>query len=178
MTDLVLGPEPTTALLKSLLVELKYRDSHAAHRLRGRIETMLADRQEQSSPGSGRQGYAGAQGGNRGQGENGFRANRAPGQAEYNEFLRRYERLESDHHVLRKRHVDDLAAARARQIELKAAVSRLRSSMNGHTDPLYSKVYLTPNAPRWLILDVQRAFRVRYHPDKHGIIARSHQAPG
>jgi DnaJ-class molecular chaperone len=28
---------------------------------------------------------------------------------------------------------------------------------------------MTANAPLWLIQDVQRAFRVRYHPDRHEV---------
>lgn len=30
----------------------------------------------------------------------------------------------------------------------------------------HARVYLAPNAPLWLIVEVRRAFRRRYHPDK------------
>jgi len=151
----------------------------------------LAKQEAAGRPGSAAARSSGAQSGSGGHSEK-TKANGQPGQAEYNALLRTCEKLESELNTLRQRqidnlavarqrqiemdaeiqrlrqrHIDDLAVARQRQLEMDAEIQRLRSSSNGQTDPLFSKVYLTPTAPRWLILDVQRAFRIRYHPDKH-----------
>lgn len=40
----------------------------------------------------------------------------------------------------------------------------------------HRRVYLTPNAPAWLVAEVRRAFRRRYHPDGHADPARRRRA--
>jgi hypothetical protein len=40
----------------------------------------------------------------------------------------------------------------------------------------HRRVYLTPNAPAWLVAEVRRAFRRRYHPDGHADPSRRRRA--
>ncbi|MBM3587339.1 MAG: J domain-containing protein [Alphaproteobacteria bacterium] len=40
----------------------------------------------------------------------------------------------------------------------------------------HARIYLAPNRPLWLIVEVRRAFRRRYHPDKQTDPAKRHNA--
>lgn len=56
---------------------------------------------------------------------------------------------------------------RLRDAEAALAACRARDAgAVGEPGP-HRRVYLTPNAPSWLVAEVRRAFRRRYHPDGH-----------
>jgi hypothetical protein len=67
-----------------------------------------------------------------------------------------------------------LAAAASEIARLRHAVAvaeaRLATAQDGPPGELgpHRRVYLTPDAPAWLVAEVRRAFRRRYHPDSHG----------
>ncbi len=67
-----------------------------------------------------------------------------------------------------------LASAAAEIARLRAALAeaetRLAEAQDGAPGELgpHRRVYLTPDAPAWLVTEVRRAFRRRYHPDSHG----------
>jgi hypothetical protein len=66
----------------------------------------------------------------------------------------------------------DMLAAAAREIALlrarldALAAGRADHAAAGEPGP-HRRVYLTPDAPSWLVAEVRRAFRRRYHPDGH-----------
>ncbi len=49
---------------------------------------------------------------------------------------------------------------------LEEEVGRLRARPPPRPGAIHGRVHLTPDAPRWLISDVRKSFRLRYHPDK------------
>ena len=67
----------------------------------------------------------------------------------------------------------EIARLRARLAALEAA-SRPGDAV-GEAGP-HRRVYLTPNAPAWLVAEVRRAFRRRYHPDGHDEPGRRRRA--
>jgi murein DD-endopeptidase MepM/ murein hydrolase activator NlpD len=61
-------------------------------------------------------------------------------------------------------------AAAAREITvLRARVAALEQAQGPQLDPeagaAFRRVYLHPDVPAWLLTEVRRAFRRRYHPD-------------
>jgi hypothetical protein len=77
---------------------------------------------------------------------------------------------------------DLLAAAAGEIVRLRAALAttqaRLAVAQDGAPAELgpHRRVYLTPDAPAWLVTEVRRAFRRRYHPDSHGNAGRRGRA--
>jgi hypothetical protein len=75
-----------------------------------------------------------------------------------------------------------LASAAAEIARLRAALAeaetRLAEAQDGGSGELgpHRRVYLTPDAPAWLVTEVRRAFRRRYHPDSHGNANRRSRA--
>lgn len=75
----------------------------------------------------------------------------------------------------------DMLAAAAREIAMlrarldAAAGARADHATAGEPGP-HRRVYLTPNAPSWLVAEVRRAFRRRYHPDGHDEPGRRQRA--
>jgi hypothetical protein len=67
-----------------------------------------------------------------------------------------------------------LAGAAAEIARLRGALAvaeaRLAEAQDGAPGELgpHRRVYLTPDAPAWLVTEVRRAFRRRYHPDSQG----------
>lgn len=67
----------------------------------------------------------------------------------------------------------EMLAAAAREIgQLRARLAAREAAGPPMADaPLqpgpHRRVYLTPDAPAWLVAEVRRAFRRRYHPDTH-----------
>jgi hypothetical protein len=59
---------------------------------------------------------------------------------------------------------EEIAVLRKRLQDAKAELKKLKETPSD--DSPHARVYLTPNAPLWLIVEVRRAFRRRYHPDK------------
>ncbi|MBW6396454.1 hypothetical protein KPL78_01285 [Roseomonas sp. HJA6] len=57
----------------------------------------------------------------------------------------------------------EITALRARIAALDAARTPLDPS--GEAGDLHRRVHLAPDAPAWLVAEVRRAFRRRYHPD-------------
>lgn len=57
----------------------------------------------------------------------------------------------------------EITALRARLAARDAAGSPLEPSEEA--EDLHRRVHLTPDAPAWLVAEVRRAFRRRYHPD-------------
>lgn len=155
MTHLVSGEPPTVALIQSLLEELSHRDSAAATRLKERLERDLQARQQRDARGNNSRP---GNGHTRSDEESKRRPEDGNGTARQHD-----ETLLREHEALKAA----LKGAEARQAQLEAEVASLRIKASATADPLYARVYLTGNAPRWLVLDVQRAFRVKYHPDKY-----------
>lgn len=60
----------------------------------------------------------------------------------------------------------EIALLRARLRESEAAARAVVPEAAGEPGP-HRRVYLTPDAPFWLVAEVRRAFRRRYHPDAH-----------
>ncbi|MCA3273088.1 MAG: hypothetical protein ING09_00150 [Roseomonas sp.] len=79
---------------------------------------------------------------------------KVPGRGAPPEEMRRYLAIAAEEiAVLRKR--------------LQDAETELKKFKETPTDgSAHARVYLTPNAPLWLIVEVRRAFRRRYHPDR------------
>ncbi len=83
-------------------------------------------------------------------------------------------------------HLRGLLAAAAREIallrerlaaaELVATAQRLQGGDPVDARQPHRRVYLTPNAPAWLVTEVRRAFRRRYHPDSQGDETRRRRA--
>lgn len=74
----------------------------------------------------------------------------------------------------------EMLAAAAREISrlrgrLAAAGDTPAVRAQGEPGP-HRRVYLTPNAPAWLVAEVRRAFRRRYHPDMHADPVRRRRA--
>lgn len=64
------------------------------------------------------------------------------------------------------------AEARARQAEDRAAtaerrVAELSGQMPRTASTIHERVHLAPTAPDWLVDAAQRAFRMRFHPDRY-----------
>ena len=59
---------------------------------------------------------------------------------------------------------EEIAILRKRVADAESALKALRDTPVGETP--HAQVYLSPNAPLWLIVEVRRAFRRRYHPDR------------
>ena len=57
----------------------------------------------------------------------------------------------------------EIVALRARLVALEGAHPRQDASPDP-ADP-FRRVHLTPDAPAWLVAEVRRAYRRRYHPD-------------
>jgi len=68
-----------------------------------------------------------------------------------------------------------LRACLARAEAGRAAPRRRPGEAVGEPGP-HRRVYLTPNAPAWLVAEVRRAFRRRYHPDAYADPARRRRA--
>jgi hypothetical protein len=77
---------------------------------------------------------------------------------------------------------DLLAAAAAEIARLRAALAaaeaRAAEPRCGGVAAFgpHRRVHLTPDAPAWLVTEVRRAFRRRYHPDSHGNAGRRGRA--
>lgn len=72
----------------------------------------------------------------------------------------------------------EIALLRARLQESEAALAARPAGpaeVVGELGP-HRRVYLTPDAPSWLVAEVRRAFRRRYHPDTHPDLARRRRA--
>lgn len=73
-----------------------------------------------------------------------------------------------------------LAAAAAEIEELRARLRAAEAALAARQPAIepgpHRRVYLTPNAPAWLVAEVQRAFRRRYHPDAQVDSARRRRA--
>ena len=59
---------------------------------------------------------------------------------------------------------EEIAVLRKRLQDAEADLKQLKETPADGSP--HARVYLTPNAPLWLIVEVRRAFRRRYHPDK------------
>jgi hypothetical protein len=74
---------------------------------------------------------------------------------------------------------DLLAAAAGEIVRLRAALAaaqaRLAAAEGEDLGP-HRRVHLTPDAPAWLVAEVRRAFRRRYHPDGEGEPVRRRRA--
>jgi len=75
----------------------------------------------------------------------------------------------------------DAAALRAMLAAAAAEIARLRARLaaaeaEGAPSAPHRRVYLTPDAPAWLVAEVRRAFRRRYHPDRQADAARRRRA--
>jgi hypothetical protein len=76
----------------------------------------------------------------------------------------------------------EMLAAAAQEIGLLRARLAAREAAMACPGPEASapgphrRVYLTPDAPAWLVADVRRAFRRRYHPDAHDDPGRRRRA--
>jgi hypothetical protein len=142
MKELISVKEPPLTLLRSLLAELEHRDTVAALRLKARIEREIRNRLDgRSSSERGNNGRAGRQS--------------SQDKLDYEALMNNFLGLQSQ-----------LRDCTEREARLVAEIAQLRTRFSPN-DPLFGRVYMTSNAPLWLILDVQRAFRVRYHPDRH-----------
>ena len=148
MEDLISGSQPTISLLRALLAELKLRDSAAAARLRDRIELEIATRSKNPKNSTGQQTKY--EDDNRQQNES-----QAINSKAYKDLSSRFEALKSQ-----------LNATKDREARLTLELAQYRAN-GASSNPLHGRVYLTANAPQWLILDVRRSFRTRYHPDRH-----------
>ena len=142
MKQLLSAKDPPLALLRSLLSELKHRDTAAALRLKDRIESDIRNRAE-------------------GRSSDGPKHDKTTDQRSSQDNLR-YDALMNDFKNLQSQ----LKTCSDREARLAAEVTQLRARASPN-DALFNRVYMTSNSPRWLVLDVQRAFRVRYHPDRH-----------
>jgi hypothetical protein len=75
-----------------------------------------------------------------------------------------------------------LAAAAGEIVRLRAALASAQANAAVAQDEATSelgphrRVYLTPDAPAWLVTEVRRAFRRRFHPDRHGEPGRRSRA--
>jgi hypothetical protein len=74
---------------------------------------------------------------------------------------------------------DLLSAAAGEIVRLRAALAiaeaRLATTIGDAPGP-HRRVHLTPDAPAWLVTEVRRAFRRRYHPDRQGEPGRRRRA--
>jgi hypothetical protein len=82
----------------------------------------------------------------------------------------------------------EMLATAAREIDrLRARLKEAERGAGGAARPApggdavgepgpHRRVYLTPNAPAWLVAEVRRAFRRRYHPDAQNDAARRGRA--
>lgn len=70
--------------------------------------------------------------------------------------------------------IEDLRA-RLREAEAACRAAPPAAEAVGEPGP-HRRVYLTPNAPAWLVAEVRRAFRRRYHPDAQEDPARRRRA--
>lgn len=69
----------------------------------------------------------------------------------------------------------DTAALRAMLAAAALEIARLRARLaaaEAETPGPHRRVHLTPDAPAWLVAEVRRAFRRRYHPDRHADAGR------
>jgi hypothetical protein len=73
---------------------------------------------------------------------------------------------------------DLLAAAAGEIVRLRAALAEAQARLAAAAeDPgPHRRVHLTPDAPAWLVAEVRRAFRRRYHPDGEGEPVRRRRA--
>ncbi len=75
---------------------------------------------------------------------------------------------------------DLLASAAGEIVRLRAALAtaqaRLAAAGQNEDPGPHRRVYLTPDAPAWLVTEVRRAFRRRYHPDSQAHEARRGRA--
>jgi len=92
--------------------------------------------------------------------------------------------------LLRMREATEAAppsAGNARLREMLAAAAREIATLRARLDAVattgasaepgpHRRVYLTPDAPAWLVAEVRRAFRRRYHPDSHDEPGRRRRA--
>lgn len=69
---------------------------------------------------------------------------------------------------------EEIAVLRKRLQDAEAELKNFRETPADSSQ--HARVYLTPNAPLWLIVEVRRAFRRRYHPDKQTDPAKRQQA--
>jgi hypothetical protein len=70
-----------------------------------------------------------------------------------------------------------LAAAAAEIARLRARLAALDGAATAEVlDCPYRRVHLAPDAPAWLVAEVRRAFRRRYHPDTEHDQQRRHRA--
>jgi hypothetical protein len=61
---------------------------------------------------------------------------------------------------------------RMREAELRASEAERRAealavATEHHHNTVHERVHLAPSAPEWLVEAAQRAFRMRYHPDRY-----------
>lgn len=85
-------------------------------------------------------------------------------------ILRMREAAEGAPRSAGKAELRDMLAAAAREIAmLRARLDALAAARADHAPAAepgpHRRVYLTPDAPTWLVAEVRRAFRRRYHPD-------------
>jgi hypothetical protein len=77
---------------------------------------------------------------------------------------------------------DLLATAAGEIVRLRAALAAAQARLDSMRDEApaaagpHRRVYLTPEAPAWLVTEVRRAFRRRYHPDGHDEPGRRRRA--
>jgi hypothetical protein len=77
-----------------------------------------------------------------------------PGRGASSEEIRRYLAIAGE----------EIALLRKRLADAEAELKQFKETPADATP--HARVYLAPNAPLWLIVEVRRAFRRRYHPDK------------
>lgn len=68
-----------------------------------------------------------------------------------------------------------LAAAAGEIARLRLRLAAAEAARGGEHGP-HRRVHLTPDAPAWLVAEVRRAFRRRYHPDRQADPARRRRA--
>ena len=73
---------------------------------------------------------------------------------------------------------DLLAAAAGEIARLRRALALAEARLGALPDEAgpHRRVHLTPDAPAWLVAEVRRAFRRRYHPDSHANAGRRSRA--
>lgn len=73
---------------------------------------------------------------------------------------------------------DLLAAAAGEIVRLRSALALAEARLGAAPDEAgpHRRVHLTPDAPAWLVAEVRRAFRRRYHPDSHANAGRRGRA--
>ncbi len=138
----------------SLLAELQNRDTAAATRLRERVERELMTRQQSRLSRSRasqtrNDGAHGQRAGGWDEAQSGFSAQR-----------------HADVALTLEQTQTRLREALAQEARARAELEAFRSRAKEASDSVFGRVYLAWNAPKWLVIETQRAFRAKYDPDR------------